>query len=875
MQHYMIQRHRYSPDWTTWACRFVFAYPLGCRSPFEGVPQATRTEGDDFLDVLHSQAREAANAVQRQGEVRDFSEAVKGVASRLMGAVERQLQIHRGKTPVCFLSGGWDSRAIAACLAQLLPADAFRVYTTSYDNGTTREELYASGVARALGLRHEVVALSPDYYIRHAADTFEYCGYATDMHVWMAEFLAKLSLPPDTVNFDGYAGDILLRCLLQQAADNDRFPEDESFYQRLAIIDPALALATPIANTFARLAREALTTELSRYSRKHRMLHFLLDNRGNRGVGHALRLQARSMAVAVPFLDPALFAYVLTIDDSMRFRGDFYPNVLAALDPRLQDLPSTNDVPLASGWDNVPIFKHSPDTLAWFNKNFSTAGESPNACGGLLDWYSFSPQRHKLREDRDPSYRRHRLRSLEMLNLFVLWHNRHAESLRMTPVLDATYEAGKYTSWRFPALAIETEYQTTARRYVEKAKSFAEAKLHFHLTMDVEAFPVADIHGYHTATCQLIDRLIFSDFGFGSDIDALLHQNKIPCTYFLEPYLSVWSDSTRFAEAVNFFSRPWSEIGLHCHAFSLPQTMLEAFGLKPGWCCDSAALERVLRDGRQRITGVSGEKVEAYRAGRLDIYPDFEKAVGNAGFSIDSSFAEGRDAWHFNFSPKNLNNGVQRYGDLVEIPVTAYRTHGKPGILDFNGSSFEEVCFVVTRALEIGLPAVTMLMHSWSLSSLHEYPCLAKGFHYASSPLWREKLMRILDFLHDLKQVRLATLGETAALGKKMFTRSSASDIVFPPPALCLLARREGRKVMGKCVLADTGQFKSPEFAFYLLVNGKKRAERWYEKSAEASFPWPKQVTLHDVALQGFVREADDPEGTSMLYVIQPICHGK
>ena len=864
-----------TPDWTSWACQFVFTYPLGGCSLFAGISHASRLPEEDFLATLHAQAREAALHAQGEGKIFDFSEAVTGVALRLMQAVERLLQVHQNKTPICFLSGGWDSRAIVACLAQLLPTRSFQVFTSSYDNGTTREELYATGVAKALNLRHEIIALSPDYYIPHAADAFEQCDYATDMHVWMAEFLVKLRLSPDIVNFDGYAGDLLLRCLLQQTDDSLRSPYDESLYRRLAIIDPALALAPSVARTFKKLAGEALGNELSRYPQEHRMLHFLLDNRGGRGVGHALRLQARSMSVAIPFLDPALFAYILNIDDSVRFRKDFYPNILAAIDPRLKGLPSTNDAPLTPGWKTVPVLKYQPKTLEWFTKNIRLMAKELDVYSGFADWFSLSPLRHKLSEAHTESHRRRRLRALEMLNLFAMWHTRYAPHMHMTPVLGEAYAINRQKFWCFPARPVETEYREITKRYKEKAQNFTDSQLRFHFTMDVEAFPVGDIHSYHTASCQLIDRLIFSEFGSGSDIDALMHQNQLPCTYFLEPYLSLWNNNSRFAEAVNFFLRPWSEIGLHCHTFSLPPSLLDALDLKPGWCSDSTSLTRVLNKGAQRITAVTGEKVAAYRAGRLELYPGFEKAVAAAGFSIDSSFAEGRDTYHFGSPPKNLNNGIQRCNGFIEIPVTAFRTSQQHArLLDFNTASFEEICFIVTKALEIGLPAVTMLMHSWSFSSVHEYPGLGKGFHYASSPLWHEKLLRVLDFLSSLNQVSFATLTETAALGETIFTRSSSNEMIFPPPVLRLHAWRKGRQVMGQSTLLDERQFNHPEYAFYLLVKGKTYAKRWYEKSAEVSFPWPDGVSIHDVALQAFVREANAQKEVSW-HVIRQISQNK
>jgi hypothetical protein len=385
--------------------------------------------------------------------------------------------------------------------------------------------------------------------------------------------------------------------------------------------------------------------------------------------------------------------------------------------------------------------------------------------------------------------------------------------------------------------------------------------------MDVEAFPTTDIYAYHTAESELLERLVYGNLGSGSEIEQLLLQQRVPCTYFLEAYSPAWTDET-LADAARFFKKDFTELGLHCHAFSLTREFQEELGLKPGWFLEPAAFSTVLRHGKQRLEAASGERLMSYRSGRLDVYPDMEQALADAGFLIDSSLANGRDAYYYTQRSSEVGNGIQRWGSLIEVPVTTYRARDRTLLLDFNGSSFEEICFVVTRALELGLPTVTLLMHSWSLSDIREEPLLAKGFHYAKSSALREKLVRILDFLHQLPSVDLSTLRETVA----RFSPEAAMPS-FPTALLELdsspfgvLAWQDGDGVIGRCVLSESPFSGSPEFAFYFMIRGERVATRWYEPTAEARFALPEGTSASDVEIRGFVREQKSP-GQPMMKV--------
>lgn len=77
---------------------------------------------------------------------------------------------------------------------------------------------------------------------------------------------------------------------------------------------------------------------------------------------------------------------------------------------------------------------------------------------------------------------------------------------------------------------------------------------------------------------------------------------------------------------------------------------------------------------------------------------------------------------------------------------------------------------------------------------------------------------------------------------------------------LVVSALRVGDVVKGQCV-ASTDHFSGAlEYAFYLMVGGKKALVEWYTASPEVSFTLPDDAGDQSLEVRGFVREKDNPE---------------
>lgn len=836
-------------DWRAWACQFCFGYPLGSRTHFAEISmRRLGSSGKQGEANLGSAWREHDDSHR----VADFAVAAAGVADLLLSSVARALARNSDRSPFCISGSSASSRLIAACLQRLVPR-GFRALT--FDNDGSEQH---SSVAGTTELDHRMLALRDEEHPLWTHEALLAADYTTNISIRTLQSLSTSIETAPTLYLGSYGGDLLLGGHLQKPGDDARAPDDDEFYYRFAQSSAATVLSGPVSKTFERLARDELARELGGYPTQDRTLRFLLANSCFRAAAHSARVRPKGTALELPFLDLDLLRFVLSVDQGIRLSSDFAPAVLNRLDERLSRLPSASAPGQAEASGSRQAEPFNDTTVDWFLANIRNHAGSPSRTGGVIDWFSVEPARLTNRST-DASIQQKRHRALEMLNAYSLWLTRYS-AVTVPSLLSYALNEGEKRPSPILAARPNVDYREIAERYRNRARKVEGTTLRFHITIDVEAFPPADAYAYHTASADLIRGLIYADMGHGSDIERLLLRQQIPCTFFLETFSPAWPKPSAVAEAARFFKRGFTELGLHCHAFSLPDELREELELDADWFMEPKAVGSILRRGKLELEAAIGNTVRSYRSGRLDIYPGHEGFVAEAGFTIDSSLADGRSGYYYSERSSRVGNALHRRGSLIEIPVSTYRTQRGSQLLDFNGSSFEELCFVVVRALELGETSLTMLMHSWSLSDVQEQPLLSKGFHYQSSPTLHEKLERLLDFLCSLGSVKLSTLGETAQASLDPPTLPSFFPelLEFDPSPLQVVAWRDGDSVVGRCDAAKQIAVE-PEFAFYLMVNGSKVAERWYRRLPTASFPLPQIDELSAVEIIGFVRDSQNP----------------
>ncbi len=149
---------------------------------------------------------------------------------------------------------------------------------------------------------------------------------------------------------------------------------------------------------------------------------------------------------------------------------------------------------------------------------------------------------------------------------------------------------------------------------------------------------------------------------------------------------------------------------LHVHPIWLGGAYAHKALTAYGYAEQRAAIERALDIFRRAC----GEAPLAHRAGGLAANADTFRALESLGIRCDSSVAVGHCAYGLGES-----NVPRTIGSIAEVPVTTFvqvrlgswapRRH-----FDLNADSLSELCWVVDRAAEAGVAAVTLLMHSFS-----------------------------------------------------------------------------------------------------------------------------------------------------------------
>jgi hypothetical protein len=278
--------------------------------------------------------------------IRDTSTAVEQLVPALENAVRRRLE--HGRQINCLLSGGFDSRTMCGILDRLCVP--FHTFTIDSDLGKI-DDLYISRlVSQALQAPNTDIPQPPDYLERFWKPKCLSVDFSTTMHAW-AMPLAQAPQMSGAVNFDGLAGDVFLRAFVATPETVDLIEKG-----RLESLTGAVyleinkahnigqAVSSRIDATWERAARESLQKELSSYlGNPNGLFLYDLGNLTRRAVGvNTCQLMSAKLANFAPFLDYQALELGLSIDPKLKFGHELYQALLAALNPALARIPSSN-----------------------------------------------------------------------------------------------------------------------------------------------------------------------------------------------------------------------------------------------------------------------------------------------------------------------------------------------------------------------------------------------------------------------------------------------------------------------------------------------------------------------------------------------------
>ena len=326
-------------DWTAWATIYAVTSPLSDRTPFEEIRR---------MSAATAWVADERGMRQTGFEPTWLAAEPDGSTSPADAAATVEQCMPRSGNLGITLTGGWDSRLLAALLRRV-NSDPAAAWTTSGDDGRDRDLELAGQVAESLGIEHHVVVPGTDAWLEELPNVRRRFDFQTPHHVWFMPLARALHDRPERF-LDGLAGDVLFKSLFVKEelaaaanpAERHRLQWKSLTQGRLKVPD---RLAPGIADSFGTRSRESLVESVSRFD-DHPAAATLgvLHTRTTRAIALSpLRLLAPESQVAVPFVHPDVIASALRVPVADKLGGGFYRAMLMAADPDVASLPSTND----------------------------------------------------------------------------------------------------------------------------------------------------------------------------------------------------------------------------------------------------------------------------------------------------------------------------------------------------------------------------------------------------------------------------------------------------------------------------------------------------------------------------------------------------
>lgn len=326
-----------APDWNAWSEILAIGAPLCGRTPFQ---QIRRFQPWERL----SWAPDTGIRYQTGSwPWLELDGTGRGSIAELLDALDAKLSGLASSAPLGItLSGGWDSRLLAALASRVMEPTPCRAWTSSSDTGTTLEELVASQVANTLELDHHIV---PAPHHRFATDLAQYgnlVDHQTSFHVWAVPLADALRGSGATI-LDGLGGGIFLNNAFDTATDDT----DARFARLARYLTAADQILRPEVvqqlQERSRQGYEEATAGLQGHPHERALTAYL--TRTWAGIAHGpYSLFAASTSVATPFTDSAVIRAASALEPSQRESGRLYRSLLERISPELARLPTAAEL---------------------------------------------------------------------------------------------------------------------------------------------------------------------------------------------------------------------------------------------------------------------------------------------------------------------------------------------------------------------------------------------------------------------------------------------------------------------------------------------------------------------------------------------------
>lgn len=362
---------RLEPDLEALMMMLTLGIPLGDRTMFTAIRRLPQ-----MAMVGHAGAAGARVTAERWPWAEAPVQTVESAGEQILAVLDdyhQALALEPGlRVP---LSGGWDSRVLAAMAVRHRARPD--TWTVNTDKGNNREERYAAGLAEYLGLDHKTVpmaggAFERDY--RWVADRQQYMGLP---HLPFARMVHAMSPGPGTI-VDGIGGGPLLQGMIEYPGLDARLPLQAGilpqFWKRFtddeaghATFDPALwELMMDSARSYA--VEQAAPFE----GHPSAFMLFTWTQRIRRYISYSALFITSSLGpVATPLVSDGVARAALGVPLPDNSAGEVYKHLFGLIDPELLRLPSTHNSKgkaNAGSEERVPRLRKAPEAIEFYER---------------------------------------------------------------------------------------------------------------------------------------------------------------------------------------------------------------------------------------------------------------------------------------------------------------------------------------------------------------------------------------------------------------------------------------------------------------------------------------------------------------------------
>lgn len=415
-------------NWTGWGQYLTFRFTLGSNTFFKGVGLVGN---GTFFEV------NLANNTIKKTEYWNYSSVMVDYVTSFENKVAEGMRVFQTvfnslgedlahKRLILALSGGYDSRSIAAGIHKYMPTVNFDTVTTLHPCGSEIE--IVRELACALGLSNKYVERPNDIYRKY----FVRRAYLTDglvqEHLWA--FPMEDTIKNYEAHVDGIAGDIIMRSTRVRPIHAEK-------YMDLQFLAKLFKKQFGFEYTWMKDYIEPIIWEELRYSEHwtveqleklpnndNRMTYFLMNNRVRNGISAVpSNVLGRFVPEVIqPFFDDRIALFGLSLPLKYKF-SFIYRRIIDAAYPEISHIRSTSDEDLEKLKDyDVKITRFDDNPRELINDYLSMSDDDRGYLIELLNTLEIPPflDVKKFIRDEITNPRMNRINTIVDM---MLWYN--------------------------------------------------------------------------------------------------------------------------------------------------------------------------------------------------------------------------------------------------------------------------------------------------------------------------------------------------------------------------------------------------------------------------------------------------------------------